>query len=65
MAAIEGIEKGLTTAIEHNKAMISCCENQKFDKIATMTCCTDLVKVTGGICRALRTCPNDVVKIGA
>jgi hypothetical protein len=44
VAAIEGIEKGLTTAIEHNKAMIACCENQKFDKIATMTCCTDLVK---------------------
>jgi hypothetical protein len=24
--------------------MIACCENQKYDKIATMTCCTDLVK---------------------
>lgn len=43
-AAVENIEKGLTAAIEHNKAMIACCENQKFDKIATMTCCTDLVK---------------------
>jgi hypothetical protein len=44
VAGIEGIEKGLAAAIEHNKAMIACCENQKFDKIATMTCCTDLVK---------------------
>jgi flagellar motility protein MotE (MotC chaperone) len=44
VTAIEGIEKALATAIEHNKAMIACCENQKFDKIATMTCCTDLVK---------------------
>jgi hypothetical protein len=44
VAAVEGIEKGLAAAIEHNKAMIACCENQKFDKVATMTCCTDLVK---------------------
>jgi hypothetical protein len=44
LAAIENIEKGLTSAIEHNKAMITCCENQKFDKVATMACCTDLVK---------------------
>jgi flagellar motility protein MotE (MotC chaperone) len=43
-AAIDSIDKGLATAVEHNKAMIACCENQKFDKIATMTCCTDLVK---------------------
>jgi len=44
VAAIENLEKELAQAIEHNKAMITCCENQKFDKIATMTCCTDLVK---------------------
>jgi hypothetical protein len=44
VAAIDGIEKGLSTAIEHNKAMIACCEDQKFDKIKTMACCTDLVK---------------------
>src|SRR6188474_485212 len=44
VASIENIEKGLTTAVEHNKAMIACCENQKFDKVATMACCTDLVK---------------------
>jgi hypothetical protein len=44
VAAIENIEKGLASAVEHNKQMIACCENQKFDKIATMACCTDLVK---------------------
>ena len=44
VAAIDSIEKGLMTAIEHNKAMIACCENQKFDKVATMKCCDDLVK---------------------
>jgi flagellar motility protein MotE (MotC chaperone) len=44
VAAIEGIEKGLAAAIEQNKEMIACCENEKFDKIATMSCCTDLVK---------------------
>src|SRR5262245_54481427 len=44
VAAIENLEKGLAAAIDHNKAMIACCENQKFDKIATMSCCTDLVK---------------------
>jgi hypothetical protein len=44
MTAVESIEKGLTTAIQHNKEMIACCENQTFDKVATMTCCKDLVK---------------------
>jgi flagellar motility protein MotE (MotC chaperone) len=44
VAAVEGLEKQLAAAIDHNKAMITCCENQKFDKIATMSCCTDLVK---------------------
>ena len=24
--------------------MITCCENERFDKIANMSCCTDLVK---------------------
>jgi hypothetical protein len=38
------LEKGLAGTIEHNKAMITCCENQTFDKIATMTCRTNLVK---------------------
>jgi flagellar motility protein MotE (MotC chaperone) len=44
VAGIEAIEKELAIAIEHNKAMIACCENQKFDKVAAMSCCTDLVK---------------------
>ena len=44
VADIEGIEKDLVMAIEQNKAMIACCEDQKFDKIATMACCADLVK---------------------
>jgi len=44
VAAIENLEKELAAAIEHNKAMITCCEKEKFDKIATMSCCTDLVK---------------------
>ena len=44
VAAIEKIDNGLKAAIDHNKAMITCCENQKFDKVATMSCCTDLVK---------------------
>ena len=44
VAAVESLEKQLTTAIEHNKMMITCCENEKFDKVATMSCCTDLVK---------------------
>lgn len=44
VAAIEGIEKELAAAIDHNKAMIGCCEKEKFDKVAAMECCTDLVK---------------------
>ena len=44
VAAISNIEKELSTAVTHNKEMIACCEGQKFDKIKTMTCCTDLVK---------------------
>lgn len=44
VAAVEGIEKELSAAVEHNKAMVACCEDQKFDKIKTMSCCTDLVK---------------------
>jgi predicted nucleic acid-binding Zn-ribbon protein len=44
VAAVENLEKQLATAIAHNKEMITCCEDQKFDKIKTMSCCTDLVK---------------------
>src|SRR5204863_5936836 len=36
VTAVEGLEKELATAVEHHKAMISFCENEKFDKIATM-----------------------------
>lgn len=43
-AAIEKIEKDLAVAVDANKAMIECCENEKFDKIAGMACCADLVK---------------------
>jgi len=44
VAAVGGLEKELAMAIAHNKEMITCCEDQKFDKIKTMSCCTDLVK---------------------
>jgi len=44
VSAIEAIEKELAAAIDHNKAMIECCEREKFEKIAAMDCCTDLVK---------------------
>lgn len=44
VTAVEGLEKELATAVEHHKAMIACCENEKFDKVRTMSCCTDLVK---------------------
>jgi hypothetical protein len=44
VAAVEKLEKDLATAIEHNQAMIACCEKQTFDKVGAMACCTDLVK---------------------
>jgi hypothetical protein len=44
VAAIEGIEKELAAAVEHNAEMIACCEKETFDKVAGMACCTDLVK---------------------
>jgi len=44
LAAVESLEKQLATAVENHKAMIACCEDEKFDKVATMKCCTDLVK---------------------
>jgi hypothetical protein len=44
VAAVEDLEKDLEKAVTHNKEMIACCEHQTFDKIATMACCTDLVK---------------------
>jgi len=44
VAAIDKIDKELDTAIENHKSMIECCENEKFDKISGMACCTDMVK---------------------
>ena len=44
VAAIEKIEKDLAAAIENHKNMIKCCENETFDKVAGMACCTDMVK---------------------
>jgi hypothetical protein len=44
VAEIVKIEKDLAVAVDANKAMIECCENEKFDKVAGMACCTDLVK---------------------
>lgn len=44
LAAIEKIEKDLSTVVENQQAMIECCENEKFDKIAGMACCKDFVK---------------------
>jgi hypothetical protein len=44
VAAVENLEKQLSTAVDHHKEMVACCENQTFDKVATMSCCKDLVK---------------------
>jgi hypothetical protein len=44
IAAIEKIEKDLAKAVENHKSMMECCENETFDKIAGMACCTDMVK---------------------
>ena len=49
VAAVERIEKDLAKAVEHNKAMIACCQEEKFDKAMAMTCCTDLSKQLGKI----------------
>jgi len=49
VAAIESIEKDLAKAVDHNKEMVKCCENEKFDKAMAMTCCTDLSKALGKI----------------
>jgi len=44
VAAIEGLEKQLASAVAHNKEMVACCEHVTFDKVKAMSCCTDLVK---------------------
>ena len=49
VAAVEKMEKDLASAIAHNKAMIECCKDEKFDKAMAMTCCTDLSKDLGKI----------------
>jgi hypothetical protein len=49
VAAVEAIEKDLAKAVEHNKAMIACCQAEKFEKALAMTCCTDLSKQLGKI----------------
>jgi hypothetical protein len=49
VAAIDSIEKELAKAVEHNKEMVKCCENEKFDKAMAMSCCTDLSSSLGKI----------------
>lgn len=49
VAAVEKMEKDLASAVAHNKAMIECCKDEKFDKAMAMTCCTDLSKDLGKI----------------
>ena len=49
VAAVEMMEKDLASAVAHNKAMIECCKDEKFDKAMAMTCCTDLSKDLGKI----------------
>jgi hypothetical protein len=43
-SAIAAIEKDLATAVANHKSVIECCEHEKFDKAAGMTCCKDMVK---------------------
>lgn|SRR5262245_8701817 len=49
VAAVEAIEKDLAKAVSDHKAMIACCQNEKFDKAMAMTCCTDLSKSIGKV----------------
>jgi len=49
VAAVEGMEKDLAKAVENHKAMIACCQEEKFDKAMAMTCCSDLSKDLGKI----------------
>lgn len=43
MAAIDKNEKELAVAVDANKAIIECYQNERFDKVAGMACCTDMV----------------------
>lgn len=49
VAAVESIQKDLTKATDHHKAMITCCQDEKYDKAMAMSCCTDLSKALGKI----------------
>ncbi len=44
VTGIESLEKDLTAAFDHHTLLCECCEQEKFDKIKTMECCTDLAK---------------------
>ena len=49
VAAVEAMERDLAKAVDQHKAMIACCQDQKFDKAMAMTCCGDLSKSLGKI----------------
>jgi len=49
VAAVESIENDLAKAVASHKAMIACCQEEKFDKAMAMTCCSDLAKDLGKI----------------
>jgi hypothetical protein len=40
--------------VDHQWNMVACCEQEKFDKIAGMTCSTDLVKQLDKVHAALQ-----------
>ena len=44
IAGIESIERKLTAAFDQHQELCECCENESFDKIATMKCCNDLAE---------------------
>ena len=43
VAAIEGLEKQLATAVAHHDVLMACCDNATFEVMKTMKCCEDLV----------------------
>jgi hypothetical protein len=43
-ATIASLEKELEAAVAQNQVMADCCQNEPYDKVAAMTCCSDLVK---------------------
>jgi len=42
IAGIDSIEKQLTAAFDHHKALCECCEKETFSAIEAMECCKDL-----------------------